>query len=524
MLSSLLSALGTHRVSKSSDLPDDLPLLTRIGAHISALCRRLRIPVNVSDSPALSTFTLLSTYNDGPLQIGITTSGRGCKLASRIRREIGASLPSDIGSAVERLGTLRRRLQEEDRKHGQTHTDELEHEDDESGQSATFNQLVLEHDVEQAKTRRLRWLSQICEYWPLKKLATISDADVDRILASYRESSESSPAPVSKSQPTVAPNRGRIILAGSGPGSPELLTGATLTAIKTADVILADKLVPAAVLDLIPRRTTVHIARKFPGNAEAAQDELMQLGLAGVTAGKTVLRLKQGDPYLYGRGGEEVLWFRERGYEAIVLPGLTSSLSAPLFASIPVTQRAVADQVLICTGMGRAGKAPVPPEYVASRTTVFLMALHRLPSMVESLTGFNTVKNAPAEEGVLVAHNRWPISTPCTIIERASCRDQRVIRTTLEHVCAAVEELGSLPPGLLVVGNACGVLEKVEGRWKVEEGFMDLSTLGSDANNAWDVMDDSIIEEMEKKEDVTEFNQAYENKGGMIAREVEITA
>jgi uroporphyrin-III C-methyltransferase len=353
--------------------------------------------------------------------------------------------------------------------------DDLEGEDEDSGQSASFNQLVRPEDTSAARDRRMRWMAQICEYWPLKRLATISDLDVETILASYRSTGPSTGSLEPSSavlDARIATNRkGIIILAGSGPGSPELLTLATLSAIKTADLILADKLVPAPILDLIPRRTPVHIARKFPGNAEAAQDELLEMGLAALKQNKVVLRLKQGDPYLFGRGGEEVLWFRQRSFEPVVLPGITSALSAPLFANIPVTMREVADQVLVCTGTGRKGKMPVMPEFVESRTVVFLMALHRLSDLVSNLTSQN-------ESFEPKSRPLWPIDTPCTIVERASCRDQRVIRSTLRHVCAAVEELGSRPPGLLVLGRACGALRSLDGRWVVEEGFGGLEDLG----------------------------------------------
>jgi uroporphyrin-III C-methyltransferase len=177
-------------------------------------------------------------------------------------------------------------------------------EEEDIDQSSAFNKLVTEADLDAAKNRRIRWLSQICEYWPLRRLANITDADVETVLKSYTTKPDES-NPLETTNLDRAEKRGRIILAGSGPGHPDLLTRATHKAILGADVILADKLVPAAVLDLIPRRTPVHIARKFPGNAERAQEELLSLGLAGLKKGQTVLRLKQGDPYIYGRGGEE---------------------------------------------------------------------------------------------------------------------------------------------------------------------------------------------------------------------------
>lgn len=445
--------------------------------RISKLCRRLRIPVNVVDAPHLCTFTLLSTHSDGPLQIGITTSGNGCKLALRIRRDIASSLPQKLGVAVERLGRVRRRIWEED------HRGEEKDEDDSdaAAQKSTFNRLVSESDQSVAATRRMRWLSQICEYWSLARLAAITEAEIDTILESYASTIPTSsdltkptiddPAASTRQEPGTelqAPSKPDVILAGSGPGSPFLLTLATYRAMQIASLILADKLVPPAILDLIPRRTTIHIARKFPGNADAAQAELLFLGLEALQRGQTVLRLKQGDPYIYGRGGEEYIFFSEKGYVPIVLPGITSALSAPLFAAIPATQRSVADQVILCTGTGRKGAAPDPPGYIPTQTVVFLMALHRLPDLIASLL---SRVGTPA-------YTLYPADTPCAVIERASCHDQRVIRSTLQYICGAVEEEGSRPPGLLVVGWSCHVLVKpVSRRWVVEEGFRGLGGL-----------------------------------------------
>ncbi|KAI1270827.1 tetrapyrrole methylase [Xylaria sp. FL0933] len=462
-----------------------------LGSRISSLCKRNRIPVNVVDAPQLCSFSLLSTHTDGPLQIGVTTNGRGCKLASRIRREIAASLPQNLGDACLRLGNVRRRIQEEDHLLHLAQAD-CGDGDDSVDQPATFNKLVTDADLDAAKNRRMRWLSQVCEYWPLKRLAAITDEDVCTILKSYE--TVSSPEPVGKSTSVKPPmSKGRIILAGSGPGHPDLLTRATYKAIKSADIILADKLVPAGVLDLIPRRTPVQIARKFPGNADAAQNELQEMAMAGVREGKVVLRLKQGDPYIYGRGGEEVDYFRSHGLgdKVVVLPGVTSALSAPLFASIPSTQRDVADQVLICSGTGKKGKPPAPPEYTPTRTVVFLMALHRIAGLVGELTEHLETEEPSQEEeassrevqevvkSVSSQRALWPRATPCAVIERASCPDQRVIRTTLDKVVEAIEQEGSRPPGLLVVGRACKFLNKLQSgcAWHVEEGFSGLDIM-----------------------------------------------
>jgi uroporphyrin-III C-methyltransferase len=539
-----------------------------LSIRISTLCRRLRIPVNVTDAPDLCTFSLLSTHSDGPLQIGITTSGNGCKLASRIRREIAATLPKGLGDGIARLGRFRRKILEEEVKAekglGSASTavpweDEISvmeacvnsnnsglnlpednttrpssasdiDNDDDTPQPSTFNRLVLPTDHEAAKTRRTRWFSQICEYWPLRRLASLSDADISTMLADYvaqkQLATSASTETITMKDTTLQPRkRGRMLLVGTGPGSPSLLTVAAHHHIRTADLILADKLVPSAILDLIPRRTPVHIARKFPGNADAAQAELLRLGEEGVARGETVVRLKQGDPFVFGRGGEEVEHF-ERGLSApaltasdstssipstsnaakfptrntvTVLPGLTSALTALLCACIPATHRGVSDSIFITTGTGRHGVSPPPPIYNPSQTYIFLMALHRLPSLVASLLGpekstdtpdnickvnghvhdrttINTGDNIHQHEAASQSPTpslAFPLVTPCAVIERASCPDQRVIRTTLRHVVEAVEAAGSRPPGLLVVGWSCEVLRKVgEGqRWCVEEGF-----------------------------------------------------
>lgn len=419
---------------------------------------------------------MLSTHTDGPLQIGVTTNGRGCKLSSRIRREIASFLSPQLGTACERLGIIRKRIQEEDHVSYVApggNTDE----DDSIDQTCTFNKLVTETDLDTAKNRRIRWLSQICEYWPLRRLASISDEDVEAVLKLYAAHPSNS-NPVEPLALGSTAGRGRIILAGSGPGHPDLLTKATHKAILSADLILADKLVPSGVLDLIPHRTPVHIARKFPGNADRAQEELLELGLAGLKSGQTVLRLKQGDPYIYGRGGEEFEFFSKEGFadKITLLPGITSALSAPLFAGIPATQRGVSDQVLICTGTGRKGKPTVPPEFVETRTVVFLMALHRIVELVADLTTHDSNDaKVVLEDGSIDARRKlWPKQVPCAVIERASCPDQRVIRTSLQFVAAAIEEEGSRPPGLLVVGKACEALFKPDGsqKWAVEEGFV----------------------------------------------------
>jgi uroporphyrin-III C-methyltransferase len=139
-----------------------------------------------------------------------------------------------------------------------------------------------------------------------------------------------------------------------------------------------------------------------------------------------------------------------------VIPGVTSAFAAPALAGIPSTHRGVADQVIVCTGTGRKGSLPQPPLYSEKITVVFLMSLHRIDELINALLCVG-----------------WPEDVPCAVVERASCRDQRIIRTRIKDVVDAVENEGTRPPGLLVVGWACSVIypQNEEKRWSVEEGI-----------------------------------------------------
>ncbi|CAR26687.1 hypothetical protein ZYGR_0H05100 [Zygosaccharomyces rouxii] len=494
-----LTSLGRPLVARVVDrvfvqLPLDQCL---VGKEIYEQCIKLRIPINVFQRPEWSTFHVGSTYVDpqsSGLQISVSTNGQGCILANRIKREIIASLPSNISQIVSNVGRLRDQIINEDQQklikdHYNSTKDLALAENVWYGlnseyESQNLNHLVKEFDMTERdqKLKRTRWLSQLIEYYPMSKLADVSLNDLDgpseeqqgqkqQSGTQGKPSNSESIENDDSTQNSVAleerksrsSSRGRISLVGSGPGSVSMLTLGALQEIKTADIILADKLVPQSVLDLIPEDTETFIARKFPGNAERAQQELLEKGLTSLREGRKVVRLKQGDPYIFGRGGEEYIFFTEQGYEPSVFPGLSSALASTVVARVPATQRDVADQVLVCTGTGRKGALPEAPEYVKSRTTVFLMALHRVDVLVQEL----------------LAHS-WDTEVPAAIVERASCHDQRVTRTLLKYVPEVVEEIGSRPPGLLIVGHSVAALIQSSlktfddsNKYSIEEGFQE---------------------------------------------------
>ena len=160
-------------------------------------------------------------------------------------------------------------------------------------------------------------------------------------------------------------------------------------------------------------------------------------------------QLKQGDPVIYGRAGEEILYFRKHGIEPLVIPGVSSALAAPIFASIPITQRGVAESFIVCTGVGRQGKDVQLPGYERSRTLIILMGVARLTQVIEALTIISeNGATSSRREGAA-----YPKNTPVAIVERASMPDQRVLTSTLENVVKALNSCGEQrPPGMVVIG------------------------------------------------------------------------
>ncbi|KAI8332638.1 tetrapyrrole methylase [Chlamydoabsidia padenii] len=416
----------THGGSRWEDIPN---LLT--GAHMVFICqpltgedinddkavedlvqqcRQLSIHVNVADRNDLCDFYMPCTYRDQSLQMAVSTNGQASKLANRIRRHIIGGLPAKLGQAVHRLGILGKTIQQSDSN-------------------------------DSTKARRTAWLDQITEYWSLDRLAKLSDADMNGLLESYQQQQQD--GLLNEKEHDGLEQRGTMTLVGSGPGDPNLLTLSAHQAIKDADLVLTDKIVPAEVIALV--ECELKIARKFPGNADAAQDEFNALALDALKQGKKVVRLKQGDPFLFGRGGEEVIFFRKHGYETKVIPGLSSSVAAPLLAGIPLTHRAVATQFLVTTGTGQKNSTLALPLFEPSRTDVFLMAIHRLDALVADL----------------IDKQQYPPYIPCAIVERASCIDQRVVYGTLATISDVLTSAGgSRPPGLLIIGNAINVLKQ----------------------------------------------------------------
>jgi uroporphyrin-III C-methyltransferase len=233
---------------------------------------------------------------------------------------------------------------------------------------------------------------------------------------------------------------GSIALVGAGPGDPDLLTIQAMKLLDQASLVIADRLIAKEILQLV--KCELKIANKKPGCAEEAQEEIYEWVKQAVREGKNVVRLKIGDPYLFGRGGEEVLEYRkELGIEPIVAPGLSSSYVAPLVAKIPLTHRDVSNHVVISTGYGKNGSTVDVPNYNEERTVVLLMAIGRLNEIIEMMKG-----------------KGYPLDTPVAIIENASTPRERVLLGSVESICEIAKKQEAKPPAIIVVGRVVGVL------------------------------------------------------------------
>jgi len=260
--------------------------------------------------------------------------------------------------------------------------------------------------------------------------------------SSHAPGGEAVPAAGSDAKAASRAVAGTCYLVGGGLGDADLLTVRARSLIQTADVVLFDRLISEEIRRLAGPGADVHVARKVPGKADAAQAELNRLGVTALRAGRSVVRVKIGDPLLFARGGEEVCVYRAHGFEPVLVPGLSSALVAPLLAGIPVTHRGVANQLLVTTGRDKGGAFPDLPRYSPTRTIVILMAVGRMPTLF-------------AEE---LGPRGYPASTPVAVIENASLPNERQTLTTLGTAAEDYERIGFKAPAVVVVGNVVTAL------------------------------------------------------------------
>ncbi|XBW36660.1 hypothetical protein QEN19_002234 [Hanseniaspora menglaensis] len=459
-------------------------------------CHKNRIPISSLHDSENSKFHLIPTIKNEKtgIELGISTNKNGCIIGTKLLKEIELRFwkNNHIDEFVENIVGLRNALKQLKSQDDNINDDlwyqiGLIAQDEEGWDSSKFNEFVKEEFIKnntQKFESASRWLAQMIQYYPLKTLKTVTlkdlfqndSNDMTESLSLMSENKEVLAEETSlnhvlqkiteklqtQREEKNSKEKNTIKLVGSGPGSLSMLTLQAIEAITSADLILADKLIPEEILSIIPDNKQLYIAKKFPGNADSAQQQLFNKCQEGLSLGLNIVRLKQGDPYVFGRGGEEFIQLNDYITEnklnsrVEVIPGLSSALVAPLVADIPMTMRNISNEILIMTGTGTGGNLNTYPEYKEERTSIFLMGLHRVEILVDNL----------------VNEKKWNDETAVCIVERAACEDQRVTRTKLKHLVEVVGVIGSRPPGLIVMGPAVNALIPDNGElYTVKEGI-----------------------------------------------------
>jgi uroporphyrin-III C-methyltransferase/precorrin-2 dehydrogenase/sirohydrochlorin ferrochelatase len=248
------------------------------------------------------------------------------------------------------------------------------------------------------------------------------------------------------SRPSRPAAVGEVVLIGGGPGDPDLITVRGRRLVAAADVVVVDRLAPRALLDELPDEVEVIDCGKSAHRHNMTQDEINAVLVERALAGKRVVRLKGGDPFIFGRGGEEWLACVEAGVPVTVVPGISSALAAPAAAGIPLTHRGLAGDFTVVSGHLDPGREDDvvnwPGLAMITGTLVLLMAMDRLDQIAQAL----------------IAHGR-PADTPAAVVHRATLGEQRVVRAALSEIAKASADAGIGSPAVVVVGPVVEVLQ-----------------------------------------------------------------
>ena len=373
-----------------------------VNAWVSRQAEARHIPVNVVDDRELSRFVMPAIVDRSPVIVAIGSSGDAPVLTRRLREKIEALLPAGIGKLAKLSGELRGKVKQR---------------------------------VSSADARRRFW-------------ERFFDGDIASDVLAGRDQQARQVIESAIEQQLITENNGahgEVALVGAGPGDPGLLTLRALRVMQNADVIVYDRLVSAEVLELARRDAHRIYVGKEAGKAYVSQQDINQLLVDLAKQGKRVCRLKGGDPFIFGRGGEELELLAQHGVRFEVVPGITAAAGCAAYAGIPLTHRDHAQMLTLVTGHikhGDSGEAvtmlPVDWDVLARdhQTAVFYMGLNGLADIVRELQSHGA-----------------PASRAAAVIEQGTRSNQRVIVATLATLVDEVNKAQVKSPALLIVGE-----------------------------------------------------------------------
>ena len=371
-----------------------------VNSLISSIAQDKKIPVNVVDSPELSSFIMPSIVDRSPLIIAVSSSGKAPVLSRIIRAKLETVIPSAYGTLAEIAGEYRQKVKERF----------LKIKDRRAFWEATFSGVIAEKVFS----------------------GRISEAKEDI----QRQLDES-----------VEMDLGEVYLVGAGPGDPDLLTFKALRLIQQADVVLYDRLVSKGVMELVRRDSElIYVGKKGGNNKSTKQvdinDQLVELAKSG----KRVCRLKGGDPFIFGRGGEEIESLSENGIPFQVVPGITAASGCSSYAGIPLTHRDYSQSCRFVTAHLKNGTTNLPWEefIIDQQTIVFYMALSGASYICEKLMEHGMDKDMPI-----------------AIIEKGTMPEQKVYISSLTELPDLLEKEDIQAPTLMIVGEVVKLNEKL---------------------------------------------------------------
>lgn len=352
---------------------------------------RRSILTNVVDVSALSSFQSPAVVDRAPLQIAISSGGSAPVLARLVREQIELLFDHGLGSLAELLHRWRDRIRQR---------------------------------LPDLSARR-RWIESLLRGTAARQLPALSTADADALLSRALAEAKREP-------------RGWVSLVGAGAGDPGLLTLQALRRLQQADVILHDRLVPAAVLALARRDAERIETGKQSGQHHTTQEQIHHLMLHYASRGKHVVRLKGGDPFVFGRGGEELEFLRAQGIDYEVVPGITAATACAAYAGIPLTHRDHAQSLRLVTAH--------------CRDSIDTLDWQALALERQTLAVYMGVKGLAEFRQRLIAHGRSP-TTPVALVENGSRPEQRVMLGSLDRLPELAERYQVVSPALLLVGE-----------------------------------------------------------------------
>lgn len=372
----------------------------QVNTAVSLAAQANNIPVNVVDAPALCTFTMASIVERSPIVIAISSEGNAPVLARYLRSKIETMLPAGYGRIAAIAGEFR-------------------------------DKVKSKYATSQA--RRIFWEG------------VLQGPIVERILAG-QEAAARKGLDQLLTDDTASQQHGEVYLVGGGPGDPDLLTFRALRLMQQCDVCVYDKLVSPEVLDLVRRDAELIYVGKSRDQHTLPQEEINQLLARLALAGKRVLRLKGGDPFIFGRGGEEIETLMQQGVPFQVVPGITAANGVSSYAGIPLTHRDYAQACLFITGHLKNGVLDLDWAAMArpQQTVVIYMGLVGLEQICQQLMAHGVAADMPA-----------------AVIQQGTTQHQRVVSANLSDLASQVAAAKMKAPCLTIIGQVVQLREKL---------------------------------------------------------------